>query len=140
MAVMLAASQLHEKSAFSIHAHLGSPTTGLLWIHGRTRPGGRVLLVIIQSKAYAASWLNTTLETCGSISEVASFSSSLKFYVFMDSVSGWRLLCLLCAQYTTSHAVAAITKFVKLVRVKNDPDKAKNKEARLEKDGGRKRA
>ena len=38
---------------------------------------GRVLLVIIQSKAYAASWLNTTLETCGSISEVASFSSSL---------------------------------------------------------------
>ncbi len=44
---------------------------------------GRILLVILQSKAYAASWLNTTLETCGSISEVASFSSSLKFYLFL---------------------------------------------------------
>ena len=37
--------------------------------------------MIIQSKAYAASWLNTTLETCGSISEVASFSSSLNCLV-----------------------------------------------------------
>ena len=30
--------------------------------------------------------LHTTLETCGSISSEASFSSSLKFYVFMVSV------------------------------------------------------
>jgi hypothetical protein len=98
--------------------------------------------VLLRSKTEAcvASTDSSTVEKCGTISSEASFSSSLKFYVFMDSVSGWRLLCLLCAQYTTSHAVAAITKFVKLVRVKNDPDKAKYKEARLERDGGRKRA
>ena len=39
---------------------------------------GRILLAIIQSEAYAASRLNTTWETCGSISRAASFSSSLK--------------------------------------------------------------
>ena len=53
---------------------------------------GRVLLVIIQSKAYAASWLNTTLETCGSISEVASFSSSLKFYLVKSWLTSYGLL------------------------------------------------
>ena len=53
---------------------------------------GRILLMIIQSKAYAASWLNTTLETCGSISEVASFSSSLKFYLVRVWLTSYGLL------------------------------------------------
>ena len=82
MAVMLAASQLHEKSAFSIHAHLGSRTTGLLDRTGERAHVGRVLLAINRAEAYAASWLRTTLETCASISGEASFSSSLNcFYV-----------------------------------------------------------
>ena len=51
MAVMLAASQLHEKSAFSIHAHLGSRTTGLLDRTGERAHVGRVLLVIDQVEA-----------------------------------------------------------------------------------------
>ena len=62
MAVMLAASQLHEKSAFSIHAHLGSRTTGLLDRTGERAHAGRVLLGIDQVEACATSLLHTTLE------------------------------------------------------------------------------
>jgi hypothetical protein len=47
---------------------------------------GRVLLAMNQAKPVRLLGLHTTLETCGSISAVASFSSSLTFYVFMDSV------------------------------------------------------
>ena len=53
-------------------------------LHGRTRPYGRVLLVMKLTEACATSLLHTTLETCGSISDWASFSSSLNclFYGF----------------------------------------------------------
>ena len=53
---------------------------------GERAQDGRVLLAILQSKACAASWLCTTWETCGSISEVASFSSSLN-YVFQNALT-----------------------------------------------------
>ena len=49
---------------------------------GERAHSGRILLTMIYNKAYEASVMLLTLETCGSISEVASFSSSLKFYVF----------------------------------------------------------
>ena len=43
---------------------------------------GRVLLAIIRSRSLLASLLHTTLETCGSISDWASFSSSLNCLVY----------------------------------------------------------
>ena len=44
------ASQLHEKSAFSIHALTGSPSTGLPDYMGERAHGGRVLLAMTQAK------------------------------------------------------------------------------------------
>ena len=82
MAVMLAASQLHEKSAFSIHALTGSPTTGLPDYTGERAHVGRVLLAMNQAKPVRLLGLHTTLETCGSISGEASFSSSLNCLVY----------------------------------------------------------
>jgi len=56
------ASQLHEKSAFSIHALTGSRTTGLPDYTGERAQGGRVLLTIHQAEACRLPWLHTTLE------------------------------------------------------------------------------
>ncbi len=53
---------------------------------GERAQDGRVLLAMIRSEACAASWLHTTLETCGSISGEASFSSSLN-YVFQNALT-----------------------------------------------------
>ena len=71
-----------KRARSRLHALTGSPTTGLLNYTGERAHSGRVLLTMIYSKAYEASAMLLTLETCGSISEVASFSSSLKLYMF----------------------------------------------------------
>ena len=75
-----------KKSALSLHAHLGGRRTDLSRIHGRTRPGGRVLLRLSETRPSCLVGTTTTDGKCPTFSEVASFSSSLKFYVFMDSV------------------------------------------------------
>ena len=69
---------------------------------------GRVLLAIIQSKAYTASWLHTTLETCGSISGQASFSSSLNC-LFQLGFFACRSPCCFksCRLYQKSRRLAA---------------------------------
>ena len=82
----------HEKSAFSIHALTGSPTTGLPVRTGERALDGRVLLAIEQAEAYVTSLLRTTLETCGCISGQASFSSSLKFYLVKSWLTSYGLL------------------------------------------------
>ena len=80
-----AASRLHEKSAFSIHALTGSPTTGLPDYTGERALAGRVLLAMNQAKPVRLLGLHTTLETCGSISRlcvVQQFAKILCVYGF----------------------------------------------------------
>ena len=76
-----------KKSALSLHAHLGGRRTDLSRIHGRTRPlWARPATILSETRPSCLVGTTTTDGKCPTFSEVASFSSSLKFYVFMDSV------------------------------------------------------
>jgi hypothetical protein len=58
------------------HAHLGGRTTGPSWMHGENAPEGAFCYDPRQSQNALCE--ATTWEKCGTFSEVASFSSSLK--------------------------------------------------------------
>ena len=79
-----------KKSALSLHAHLGGRRTDLSRIHGRTRPGGRVLLRLSETRPSCLGGSTTTDGKCPTFSEVASFSSSLKnsmcLWILFDSL------------------------------------------------------